>query len=468
MQGLRQYIMIKLLTIFFYSATFGQVDTFPKGKIIDTIYSLSNDQHSYSLYLPSTYTSDEKYPVLFVYDAGARGKLAVEKFQKAGEELAYIIVGSHNFRNGAFEMQLEAINQLFEDVPKRVAVDPNRYYTAGLSGGARMATTTAVLSKDIKGVIACAAGEILDYPIEQNAHFDFVSIAGNYDMNYLELYLLHEKLSGLSGVSHKRIEFEGGHEWPSQDQLLNALRWLDFLSMKKKLKEKNEELIAILIEEDVERASRAIEQKAYNLGYEMYADLLNNMTGWGDVSLAGKAINDEFNSQKWRATIDKKRLLIREEKRRQDEFNQSLLRIPFLDAEPIVKELRKELIAINEKEKEATDALEKMMWARLKGYVALTTFSQGSSFFKQGNHQLAISYFEIWEATNTVSYWMSYYLAKIYALSGKERQAIQTYKIAVKKGMKETGKKSKKELLQQLKDKEEFPQIIGHILNDFL
>jgi len=465
---LKQILLTQLLLIFFFGLANGQTDSFPTGQIIDTIHSLSNPKHSYSLYLPSYYSKMKKYPVVFVYDAGARGRLGVAKFQNAAEKLGYVIIGSHNFRNGAFDSQLEAINYLFEDVPKRVAVDPNRFYTSGLSGGARMATTTAVLSKAIKGVIACAAGQMLDYPIEQNAHFDFVSVAGNSDMNYLELYLLHEKLQSFGDVSHKRIEFEGRHKWPFSDQLLNALRWLDFLSMKRNLKDKNESLIQELIEEEMKMARNAKEKKQLDVAYQIYNDLVRHFDGWGDITLAKERLVTCQIAPEWNDVLNRKAKLIKKEKQQQDWFNQGLIKIPYVDFVSIVKKMKTQLIDIDVKEKATTDALEKMMWSRVKGYVSLATFSQGSSYLNQGIYKFAIPYFEIWEATNVDSYWMSYYLAKVYALADNERDAINSYKEAIKKGMAVKNKKSKKEILKQLRDKKEFSKIIDHIINDFI
>jgi hypothetical protein len=55
---------------------------------------------SYALYLPSTYQPGRRWPVLFVFDPGARGANGVQHFQAAAEQFGYIVACSNNSRNG--------------------------------------------------------------------------------------------------------------------------------------------------------------------------------------------------------------------------------------------------------------------------------------------------------------------------------------------------------------------------------
>lgn len=51
-----------------------------KGIIVDTIRCKSNPKLSYALYLPTNYSDVVKWPVIFVFDPGARGKVGVSGF----------------------------------------------------------------------------------------------------------------------------------------------------------------------------------------------------------------------------------------------------------------------------------------------------------------------------------------------------------------------------------------------------
>ena len=130
-----------------------------KGIIVDTTRCKSNPKFSYALYLPTNYSDSIKWPVIFVFDPGARGKLAVSGFVLAAEKLGYIIVCSNNSRNQLPASELsKVIHYMFMDVEERFSIDKNRIYTSGFSGGSRVAAMVALQNNSISGVIACGAG----------------------------------------------------------------------------------------------------------------------------------------------------------------------------------------------------------------------------------------------------------------------------------------------------------------------
>jgi hypothetical protein len=72
---------------------------FPRGEIIDDVQSRADASQHYTLYLPSYFTTDHQWPVIFGFDPGGRGRTAVERYQEAAEKYGYI-AGSTNARNG--------------------------------------------------------------------------------------------------------------------------------------------------------------------------------------------------------------------------------------------------------------------------------------------------------------------------------------------------------------------------------
>ncbi|MGH9650214.1 MAG: hypothetical protein ACRD3A_02410 [Terriglobales bacterium] len=126
------------------------------GQATERVVTLADANQSYAVYLPSTYDPQKKWPVVFGFDPGARGPVPVEVFRAAAEKHGYILVGSNNAQNGPRRLSLEAFAAILGDVEKRFSVDPDRYYAAGFSGGARVAGLTGFLCKGcIRAVIAC-------------------------------------------------------------------------------------------------------------------------------------------------------------------------------------------------------------------------------------------------------------------------------------------------------------------------
>ena len=71
-----------------------QTDSIPRGQIVERIEALDDSSQSYALYLPSNYTPDRKWPVLYAFDPGARGSVPVERFKEAAEKYGWIVLGS--------------------------------------------------------------------------------------------------------------------------------------------------------------------------------------------------------------------------------------------------------------------------------------------------------------------------------------------------------------------------------------
>src|SRR5262249_23557865 len=181
-----------------------------KGQVIPSLVCLEDPSQSYALYLPSHYSRDRAWPVIYAFDPFARGKTAVEVYKDAAEKYGYIVVGSNNSKNGPGAIQLGAAQAVWADTHRRFSIDKNRVYTTGLSGGARVATSVALYCTtcEIAGVIGIGAG----YPTmpgvksPANDHFLYFGIVGAADLNYPELMLLRKKKDQACEQSRFRVE----------------------------------------------------------------------------------------------------------------------------------------------------------------------------------------------------------------------------------------------------------------------
>src|ERR1051326_26527 len=168
------------------------------GTVQASVTALADPDSSYALYLPSAYSSTKRWPLLLVFDPFARGEVSVKLFHEAAEKYGFIVVGSNNSRN--FEDPSAAIRALWADVKDRYAVDPQRIYTAGLSGGARVASSVALACKTcIAGVIANSAGLPNGATMPGPEVSDWFIAAGTTDFNYPEQLHLKESLDARPG-----------------------------------------------------------------------------------------------------------------------------------------------------------------------------------------------------------------------------------------------------------------------------
>src|SRR5512136_1930041 len=62
------------------------------GEVIEQVACLDDPSQSYALFLPSAYSRDRNWPILYAFDPLARGRVPVELFSRAAERLGVIVV----------------------------------------------------------------------------------------------------------------------------------------------------------------------------------------------------------------------------------------------------------------------------------------------------------------------------------------------------------------------------------------
>ncbi len=211
-------------------------DEFQVGRIINQV-AVNNSSETYALYLPSTYDSSSLSAVVFIFDPLGRGDQGLKPFIEASEEFNYILACSNNAKNNTeHNVNLNIAGRFINDVLQKFKIDEDQIITAGFSGGARLASSITALSKEVKASIACGAGmEIHEGYKLHSSQFKFVGIVGDADMNYREMLQTESKLKAL-GASADIIIFNGGHSWPSSNEIKKAFYIIEASSYSKKVK----------------------------------------------------------------------------------------------------------------------------------------------------------------------------------------------------------------------------------------
>lgn len=207
-------------------------DSLDTGIVIDSLTGRNNKSVNFALYLPSAYTTEKQWPVCFLYDSHARGAMSTEFFREAAEKHGYIVIASNSSKNGIpLDISYSISEELIDECLTRFSIDKKRIYTAGFSGGARVASYTAITRSDIAGVI-CMSGGLPSNQKITRTEFEFAGITGTSDFNFFELSTLDTVLDEFK-VRNQLYTFEGGHEYPDKETIDEALLWLDLNAVRK-------------------------------------------------------------------------------------------------------------------------------------------------------------------------------------------------------------------------------------------
>jgi predicted esterase len=223
------------------------------GKLAEGIACTSDPTQTYSLYLPSGYTPERRWPALLVFDPRGRSVLAAEIFQSAAEEYSWMILSSDNTRSdGPWEPNDRALKAVWPELFERWSVDPHRIYAAGFSGGAMAALALAEMTHQLAGIIS-VGGRIPDgLKITETSYAHF-GAAGLTDFNYSEMWKL-DQLLAKRGNTHRMEVFEGRHQWLPENLARLGVEWLEMEAIRRGTRPMDEALVDRLFTKEMDAA----------------------------------------------------------------------------------------------------------------------------------------------------------------------------------------------------------------------
>jgi predicted esterase len=446
-----------LVTVFILSLAINasaQKESIPKGQIIDKVICVRNPEQTYALYLPSSYEPSRKWPIMYAFDPGARGKLPVTQFQDAAEKYGWIVVGSNNSRNRPAQSSVDAWNAMTNDVAERFSIDERRTYATGFSGGARMALFFAARCNDcLAGVIATGATFPSTISPDSSMHFNIFAATGHEDFNFFEVKNLDEPLTK-AGIAHRIQTFDGRHEWLPSATAVEALEWMEIQAIKTGKRARDEEFIEAAWQNGLRKARDFEAAKKSYEAFQVYRSQVETFTGLHNVSEAEQkwneyknarevkdAIRDEqqqlnkqrdFEKQFWTLVAERDRNSRDAERDSLAPNNSQDSRDLGLDASVRLSGLLSNL----RKDSEGTEDNGKRRVARrvLSG-LTVALFEQGADLLETRKlYTDAVKTFRLATEVNPDRAGGFYYLAWAYAANGDKKRALESLHTSVSKG----------------------------------
>jgi predicted esterase len=254
------------------------------GQLVEHVPCPSDPTERYTLYLPSSYVPSRRWPLLLVFDPGARARRAAEEFEAAAERFGWIVAVSENSRNGPWERSQHAVAAMWPALLDAYAVDPGRIYTAGHSGGASVAWALAVQTGQVAGVIA--SGQPDPGQSAKSPSFAWFGSAGYVDFNLVSIKAIDARVAE-SGKPHRVEFFDGGHQWPPLDVIEAALGWLEVTAMREKRRAPDPVLATGLLDGELKKAHALEQRGALTDARRSYASIVDTYASFGDVADAG-------------------------------------------------------------------------------------------------------------------------------------------------------------------------------------
>ncbi|GMT44374.1 MAG: hypothetical protein IEMM0006_0206 [bacterium] len=400
--------------------------TFHPGVIYEKVKSLGYPGESYALILPRNYIATKKFPVVFFFDAQARGWLPVKRYQPLADSFGFILVASNNSENGQDAQERNRIIYNFmQDVEQRFSVDPGRIYTGGFSGGARIAAGIGLANKNIAGTIGSAAGfPQLDHIV--NTRLAYVGIVGNKDFNYLEMKSLDRELEA-AHRHHSLLVFNGHHQWPPLQTMKKAFYFLQTDAMRRQLIPIDKTTIVSLKKNFEKERTMAIRNK--NLLLQMRTDrqLVAFLNGLADVGVYENEIRRLLNNPVLKRQQQQLVVLKKEEQKWQQIYSQALKN---RDA----GWWKNALGNLAHMMRSAKTPEEKHMVRRLYNYLSLMSYLYADGSLKNNQTTAAGKYLMIYQTVDPKNPEVYFLKARRFAMTGETRAVLPSLQKAADNG----------------------------------
>lgn len=417
------------------------------GKINAGIKCGSGANETYDIYLPNNFSKEKNWPLIIAFDPQGDGGLPLENYKNLADKYGFVLVGSNYSKNG---MQMPAVQQhyrqLVDNISGKLDINKQRFYLAGFSGGAKVATYLGLGDNDVDGVIACGAATKFKVPEKP---FIYSAIAGKGDFNSQGMfysYLVMEKMK----LPYTFQYFDGKHEWPPTKTMENTFRWLELEAMKKGEIETDKTKISTWMRESENQLS-SISGQGNPLEFEAaYKSLITMYDGLADVSSYKEAIRRRESSGQSATATKQFETSFGAEEAQKSTYVQALNSKDLNWWKNEIEKLKKAAKAKGEGQYQPQ---------RVLGYLGLLVYMQATPMINTNKNQEAekfVSIYLLLEPENPEAHYLNGILS---ARKGNAIQAISSLQKAVELGFDDKERLDKQTEFGNLKGKDGFPEL---------
>ena len=354
----------------------------------------------------------------------------------AAEQFGYIIAASNNSKNGPWKPEAEAAQALFSDTHDRLAIDDQRIYFAGFSGGARVASQLAQSCKCAQAVFLNGATFSTGAQPSVHDSFAIYLTVGLLDFNYPELIAFDARLEAL-GIPHFLRRFDGGHQWAPMEIWPEALAWADLLAIKNARKERDANFVGTQL-----ATFTAIAQKVQQAGDDYFAWQFLRAT-----RSAFSGLTDTTSIEQQAAAMEKTASVRAGQKREKEEASQqqaieqviygafSPINSESVDRNAVIQQTTQELIHLRDRAAHEKNPDQRRVVERARRAVFAYFLESGEPLINSTDPFLARVYIALAAEARPEAAWPQLVLARCDAKMGRKKDAIRDLQKAVSLGL---------------------------------
>jgi len=412
----------------------------PVGTIIPSVVCSADNKQSYALYLPSNFSNTRPWPIMYVFDPAARGQVAVETIKTAAERFGYIVVASNNSRNGPMGGSSQAMKAMWQDTHERLPIAEQRRYVAGMSGGARVATSIALSCQGcVAGVIANAAGFPFGAEPTRDMKFTYYAAVGNADFNYGEFVDLRRKLDA-AGARYRIRIFDGQHGWAPPEIWMEALNWMDMQAMSAGTMPRDPSRIHQTFASALAKAREFQSQNDFLAAFREYQSLVRDFRGLADLTSAKTALAELAKNKAVKTAEKEEASALDQQARMTSSLSSQIQAIATSDRYQVdIGDLKRNIADLKKRAdaSRSPNDLKTQVLRRALGQLVIEAHESGQRSLEEKNYRAAVVYFDLAAAGSANPAWAHYQRARAYAMLADKKNTLAELKLSLAGGFHE-------------------------------
>jgi hypothetical protein len=442
----------------------GKEPSLPVGGKIEDVACDADPAQSYALYLPSTYTATKRWPIIYFFDPGGRGRRPLELYKDIAEKYGFVLAGSNNSRNFSAD-ESKSVNAIWQDTHQRLVLDGHLTYASGFSGGARVAGVMALscLQCQIAGVIAHGAGYPTNWGEAKDKLLYFFAV-GDQDFNWSEVMMVRRQRQQ-KGLPYRVRVFSGPHQWAPAAVMADAVEWLVLREMRSGDRPLDTAFIDQMLSKmqaeagGAEKANDAIAQ------LNAYESLVSDFAGLRDVAESEKKLEALKKSATLKAALKNEQEQIADQSALESEVSTKLHAYMSGTADDDItlgNDLLQSILRLKDQAEHAKNATKRLISRRAFDEVWVAGVESGQQELESRHFATAEACFDLMSKVRNDP-WPVLLLAETHASAGNRKRAMRDLQEAVRRGLTDASVIESNDRLQVLKADPEFQKLVQGI-----
>jgi predicted esterase len=433
------------------------------GQIIDVACEADASQ-TYALYLPSTYTTAQRWPIIYLFDPGGRGRRPVELYKDLAEKYGFILAGSNNSKNFGPD-ESKSVNAIWQDTHLRFALDAHLTYVSGFSGGARVAGLMALTCQQcqIAGVIAHGAGYPTNWSGAKDKLLYFFAV-GNQDFNWAEVMTIRRQRED-EGLAYRVRVFPGPHQWAPAEVMQDAIEWLLLKAMQAGTRPPDLTMIDHLSHRAQDEAEGAEKKGDAIAQLAAYRALVSDFAGLKDVSEYENKLAALKKSAALKTALKNERAEMDDQSALENEVSSKMhayVNGTAADSVTLANDILQAMRRLADDSEHSKNETKRMVARRAFDELWVAGIENGQQELESRHFEKADACFDLMSKVRDDP-WPVLLLAETHAASGNKKLAIKDLREAVRRGLTDAAAIESNDRLQTLKADPDFQKLLAEL-----